>query len=823
MCYRPDHPEDPATKQILSFTAKRPDIRPFQWGGLTLPGAGGRATFMLALAGGTAPDVYKAWFHILRHDIEEGFCYPLNEWLGEDADGDGRLSDTEAKWPGWKDVPQLWRDVATKDGKVYAVPTPGFAYYGIVYRKDLVKAAGLDPESPPRTWSEFASWCERLTFRDKTIAGAALQRGQRAFGIENRPWGFLPWVGAAGGDVIRMSDVESRMSDGDCRMSKGERQWEACFDSPECLRAADFLHSLITNGVVRALPQLSLSNEIADLFVQGEIVSVFGGEDLVTYLTESLNFPAEQIGLMPFPAADEKCRPVLQAHKHFYALTEGVGRRPKNERDDVWACVNELTSAEVYDETVRKNVAEGRARWCLPSDLKRLGFTEHLAEVPPGIRKMYEDLEAGRIRAVTEPSVGFWQAASDLVSRRFLGILLSDAGKDFDYRAALKSITDDANRGLMFDADKRGIERMRPLARVILGIVLIVAIACGWLVRGGAVGRRMSNVAADEQGQKAEDGGQRTKTTDDRRQTAGKQSSIFNPQSSNRKIAPWLFLLPAILSIALWSYWPLIRGAVMAFQDYRIVGSGEWQGLDNFIRVASDPGFWKAWGRTLQYVGITLVLGFVTPVVLALLLTEIPRGKIFFRTVYFLPHLTSALVIMLLWKMMFDPTENGMLNQLLAFFGIGRQAWLQDPAWAMTCCILPGVWAGAGMASLIYVAALGSLPPDYYEAAAIDGAGIFGRFRHITLPQLMPLMVINFVGAFIAAFQGMGSIFLLTFGGPGDATSVLSLAIWKEAYNNLRFSTATTMAWFLGVALIGFTYLQIRFLRRVEFRQAAAN
>jgi multiple sugar transport system permease protein len=797
MCYRPDHPEDPATKQILSFTAQRPEIRPFQWGGLTLPGAGGRATFMLALAGGTAPDVYKAWFHILRHDVEEGFCYPLNEWLGEDTDGDGRLSDAEAKWPGWKDVPQLWRDVATKDGKVYAVPTPGFAYYGIVYRKDLVKAAGLDPEAPPRTWSEFAGWCERLTFRDKAIAGAKLQRGQRAFGIENRPWGFLPWVGAAGGDVVRGKREEGRGKRGSPSTS-----YEACFDSPECLRAADFLHSLITNGVVRALPQLSLSNEIADLFVQGEIVSVFGGEDLVTYLTESLNFPAEQVGLMPFPAADEKCRPVLQAHKHFYALTEGVGRRPKNERDDVWVCVNELTSAEVYDETVRKNVAEGRARWCLPSDLKRLGFTEHLADVPPGIRKMYEDLEAGRIRAVTEPSVGFWQAASDLVSRRFLGILLSDAGKDFDYRAALKSITEDANRGLMFDADKRGIEEKRPLARVILGVLLIAVLSTWCLVlSAGFTGKSWARK-------------QRTK-----HQAPGTRHQAL----TTRHYAPWLFLLPAILSIALWSYWPLIRGAVMAFQDYRIVGSGEWQGLDNFIRVASDPGFWKAWGRTLQYVGITLVLGFVTPVVLALLLTEIPRGKIFFRTVYFLPHLTSALVIMLLWKMMFDPTENGMLNQLLAFFGIGRQAWLQDPAWAMTCCILPGVWAGAGMASLIYVAALGSLPPDYYEAAAIDGAGIFGRFRHITLPQLMPLMVINFVGAFIAAFQGMGSIFLLTFGGPGDATSVLSLAIWKEAYNNLRFSTATTMAWFLGVALIGFTYLQIRFLRRVEFRQAAAN
>ena len=282
-------------------------------------------------------------------------------------------------------------------------------------------------------------------------------------------------------------------------------------------------------------------------------------------------------------------------------------------------------------------------------------------------------------------------------------------------------------------------------------------------------------------------------------------------------------LAPAIISIALWSYYPLFRGAVMAFQNYKIVGETQWIGLDNFILVATDANFWTACVRTLKFVGWTLVLGFISPILLALMLSEIPRGKIFFRTLYFLPQLTSALVITLLWKLMYDPTENGMFNQILMFFGFDKMTWLQDPAWAMVCCILPGVWAGAGMASLIYVAALHSLPPDYYEAAAIDGAGILSRFRHITYPQLLPLMVINFVGAFIAAFQGMGGIFLLTFGGPGDATNVLSLTIWKEAYNNLRFSTATTMAWFLGVALIGFTYLQIRILRKVEFRRANMN
>lgn len=788
MCYRPDHPEDPVTKQILSFTAANPDIHPYQWGGLVLPGAGGRATFMLALAGGTAPDIYKAWFHILRHDVEQGFCHPLNEWLGEDADGDGRLSPDEATWPGWAHVPPLWRDVATKDGQVYAIPTAGRAYYGIVYRKDLVRAAGLDPDDPPRTWTAFAAWCDRLTYRDTTPPGAGVARGQRAFGIENRPWGFLPWVGAAGGDVVRRRG-------GAANGSGADGDWEACFDSPAAVRAAEFLHTLVTNGVVRPLAQLSLSNEIADLFVRGEIVSVFGGEDLVTYLTEGLNFPPDEIGLMPFPAADETCRPVLQIHKHFYAMTEGVGRRPKAERDRIWACLESLASPEVHDETVRKNVAEGRARWCLPSDLRRLGFADRLAEMPPGLRRMYDDLEAGRILAVTEPHVGFWQGASDLISRRLLGLMLGGGGKDFDCAAALRSINEDANRGLMFAADGDAIDRRRPLARVILGIVLIVAAVCTGLILRG---RRAARAAASDAG-----GG-----------------GAGDPP---RRLAPWFFLAPAVVSIALWSYWPLVRGAVMAFQDYRIVGAPGWAGLDNFIRVASDAGFWAAWGRTLKYAVTALALGFAAPVALALLLTEIPRGKVFFRTIYFLPHLTSALVITLLWKMMYDPTENGMLNQLLALCGIARQTWLQDPAWAMTCCILPGVWAGAGMASLIYVAALGSLPPDYYEAAAIDGAGILGRFRHITLPQLMPLMVINFVGAFVGAFQGMGSIFLLTFGGPGDATNVLSLVIWKEAYNNLRFSAATTMAWFLGVALIGFTYLQIRFLRRVEFRQAAAN
>ena len=844
--YDPDTPEGPATRQVLKLARGEPRLNPQKWGGLTLPGAGGRAPFMLSMAGGTAPDVYYCWFHIMRHDIDQGFAYPLNEWVGDDLDGDGQISDAEARWPGWRDVPALWRQVATKDGKVYGVPMAGTWYYGIVYRKDLVRQAGLDPEAVPETWDEFFRWCQRLTFPGRQVAGARVQRGQRAFGAENRPWGWLPWMQAAGGAPVvnvrvspatgrayRFAMEETRFVAPDTGedLSGVEGVWQADFDSPEALEAAAFLHRMIwapwvrdpvsgepvdvseadvargevsladgrvlafapgevIKGVSRALPRLT--QELPQLFAQGEVVALFAGLDLVELLTRDSTLPPDMIGIMPFPAARAGLKPVFQAHKHFYSMTEGVGRRPKEERDLIWRCIEQLASEEVNDETVRQKVLEGHARWCTPADLTRLGLGEYLEEVPAGIRRNYERIASGEIVARTEPFAGFWQAVSDLVDRRFLGMMLADTGERFDYAAALRGINEDANRGLMFRVPEEVLARHRPLARVCVGVALIVILVCAGIVLKPQPG-----------GARGAGGG-------------GGGGGRF-------ALSPWLMLAPAVVSIALWSYYPLFRGAVMAFQNYKIVGETQWAGLDNFILVATDAGFWAACGRTLKFVGLTLVLGFVSPILLALMLAEIPRGKIFFRTLYFLPHLTSALVIALLWKLMYDPTENGMFNQMLGFFGIARQTWLQDPAWAMVCCILPGVWAGAGMASLIYVAALQSLPPDYYEAAAIDGAGILSRFRHITYPQLLPLMVINFVGAFIAAFQGMGGIFLLTFGGPGDTTNVLSLAIWKEAYNNLRFSTATTMAWFLGVALIGFTYLQIRILRKVEFRRANIN
>ena len=164
----------------------------------------------------------------------------------------------------------------------------------------------------------------------------------------------------------------------------------------------------------------------------------------------------------------------------------------------------------------------------------------------------------------------------------------------------------------MFEMPREVLDRRRPLARVILGVALICLLVCGWMWN---------------------------------RKSCATPFEASSGLSKRFRLSPWVMLAPAVLSIAIWSYYPLLRGAVMAFQNYRIVGESSWSGLDNFIMVATDSGFWKAWGRTLEYVALTLLLGFLTPIFLALMLSEIPRGKIFYRTLYFLPHLTSALVM----------------------------------------------------------------------------------------------------------------------------------------------------------------------------------
>jgi ABC-type sugar transport system permease subunit len=299
-----------------------------------------------------------------------------------------------------------------------------------------------------------------------------------------------------------------------------------------------------------------------------------------------------------------------------------------------------------------------------------------------------------------------------------------------------------------------------------------------------------------------------------------------------------LCLLPAAGSILLWSYYPLARGLMIAFQDYKIKKDASWVGLDNFIGVFSQPVFYKSLYNSFLYVGLSLLIGFFLPIFLALALNEIPRGKVFFRTVFYLPAMTSAVLIAFLWKQFYDKTETGLLNSLMSpviehvinpvWTFLGGSAlplvndWLGSPSLAMFAVVLPGIWAGAGPGSILYLAALKNISEDRYEAADLDGASWWQKIRYITLPGLKPLILINLLGVFIGGFKAMENIFVMTQGGPVNSTRTIGLEVWQNAFMFLKFGYATAAAWVMGSILIGFTLIQIRTLLKMRFTTAKA-
>ncbi|HEY3417871.1 MAG TPA: ABC transporter permease subunit, partial [Armatimonadota bacterium] len=701
---------------------------------------------------------------------------------------------------------------------------------------------GLDPNNPPKTWDEFLYWCQKLTIPGKQVVGAKLQRGQRGFAVPNYGFTWLPWLQSIGGSPVLqiktspttgkkytfpMEATVFRAPDTGEDLAAAATEWQAAFGSEAGKRAMEFYHRLrwqkwvhdprtqdpinlteaqVTAGSVTLPDGRTVKFKPSEVIVgcirpmtgrpddnwsewlgRGEVaMAEWFFDDLSTY-QQSAGVSPDLLGVFPVPAGPGGT-PVIQVQRHFVVMGEGVSRRTPEDREAIWKVLTTINSSAAYDENVRRQVLSGRARFVNPRDLARMGFSDYIPEVPPSLRKLYDDLDSGKALARTEPFMGYWLSMDMQLNTNVISLVLSDSGENFDYKKALREVQDTANTGTMFSRSTEQLAPYRPRAWVIFAIVAaMLAFFLGLIIR--------ANLTAQLTG------------------GAKSKAGVY------RNWLPWLMLFPALGLIALWGYYPLARGLVMAFQNYHIVGKSGWVGLDNFIGIFLNPDFYIYVQKTIKFVVLNLALVFLAPILLSLFLSEIPRGKVFWRSVFFLPQLTSGLVIALLWKQMYDPTENGLLNQVIHLLGMQPINWLGDPKIAMIATIIPSVWAGMGISSLIYLAALKGIPDELYEAAGLDGAGLLAKLRFITIPQLMPLIIINFIGAFIGTFQSMGNIFLLTFGGPGKETMVLGMAIWMEAYSNLRFSTATSMAWILGSALIGFAYLQIRILRKVEFRR----
>lgn len=278
-------------------------------------------------------------------------------------------------------------------------------------------------------------------------------------------------------------------------------------------------------------------------------------------------------------------------------------------------------------------------------------------------------------------------------------------------------------------------------------------------------------------------------------------------QAGPRARAGWLFILPNLVGVTLFTFVPLLSVLVLAFTDWNLVsglGGIEFIGADNFVNVVQDPTFWGSVGRTIIYAGVSVPMTVACGLALSLALDRDIPGRGALRAVFFLPYIVSTVAVGMTWLMLMNPSA-GVVNQFLSLLGLADlPGWFASSYWALPALIVIAIWSGLGYAAVIYLSALQDAPTDLYEAAEVDGAGPWRRFRTITWPSLLPTTVFLLVTLFIGTSQGFGLVALLTSGGPGDSTTVLPYYMYQAGFQFYRFGYAAAMGLvtFVGVLLL---------------------
>lgn len=278
-----------------------------------------------------------------------------------------------------------------------------------------------------------------------------------------------------------------------------------------------------------------------------------------------------------------------------------------------------------------------------------------------------------------------------------------------------------------------------------------------------------------------------------------------------------VFLLPLLLVFGLFSWWPIVRSVVMSLQQTNLVTPAEWVGLDNFRAVLDDPLLTTAVQNTVWFAVLALVIGYPVPLVLAVIMSDLRRARGLYSLLAYLPVVVPPAVAVLLWRFFYDAEPTGVFNTILGWVGLGPVPWLEDPSWAMPSLVIEATWAAAGGTVIIYLAALVSVPPELYDAAEVDGAGIFAKVWHVTMPHLRGIMLITLILQVIGTAQVFLEPYLFTDGGPDNATLTVLLLVYDYAFANTTggdYGKATALSLLLALALAGLSVVYFRLTRR---------
>jgi multiple sugar transport system permease protein len=282
-------------------------------------------------------------------------------------------------------------------------------------------------------------------------------------------------------------------------------------------------------------------------------------------------------------------------------------------------------------------------------------------------------------------------------------------------------------------------------------------------------------------------------------------------------LAALVFALPMLAIFVAFSWYPIVRLALLAFQQTDLVNPPTWVGLQNFRDVINDPLFTIALKNTAYFAFLALIFGYPIPLIMAVLISESRRFRGAYSALAYLPVVIPPVVGVLLWKYVFyEPTQVGLFNTILGWVHLGPYGWLQSPGTAMPALVVESTWANAGTTVIIYLAALTTVDRDLYDAASVDGAGIWRKIWHVTLPQIRGVLLVTLMLQIIGTVQVFLEPYLFTSGGPANATLTLLLLVYQYAFGNslgVGFGQAAALSFMVAAFLAVFSLVFLRLTR----------
>jgi multiple sugar transport system permease protein len=296
-------------------------------------------------------------------------------------------------------------------------------------------------------------------------------------------------------------------------------------------------------------------------------------------------------------------------------------------------------------------------------------------------------------------------------------------------------------------------------------------------------------------------------------------STARSARRSGNRVARWVrsgglstlvFFAPMLIVFALFSWWPILRSLPLSMEQTNFISTA-WVWFDNFGRVLSDPLLPTAVLNTTWFTVLALVIGFPVPLFLGIAIAELRRSRQVASAIVYLPVILPPVAAVLLWQTFYDPSPEGVFNTILGWVGVGPLPWLNSAAMAMPAIVLQATWASFGTATIVYLATIMSTQSELYDAAEVDGAGIWSRIWHVTLPQMRGVILILLLLQLIGTFQVFTEPYVMTGGGPENHTLTILMLIFKYAFvaGNYGMATALSVLLAIGLGILSFIYLRV--------------